>query len=402
MTASPIPPTRVEEMSDLELLRWVRRTLHRWPELGHEEHRTSAFLEGVLGGLGLRFARPAPTSLAVVIGPTSRPATAFRADLDAIATTEETGLPFASARPGIMHACGHDGHTAALVLLARRLARRPPASPALLIFQQAEEVHPSGAGKVLEGLSSDLWPSGEVYGVHLWPELPEGTVGVKNGALMPGISGINITFRATTGRSHGTHVDAGASDALNAVTQLCQAVRLSVPAGRRPTDQQPAVVHVGIAHAGEAPNQPANTGSVRATMRWLDRFARDRCEADLRRIADDVAAESAVDITVAVEHDVRPLVQNAEAAVGRVAWACEQTGVEVAAEYPNEPLGVSDDFGCYLDQAPGVLFLVGCRSNVDQADLHEPRFDFREEALLPLVEVLELLAHLPSGKAASA
>ncbi|MGH3568735.1 MAG: M20 metallopeptidase family protein [Pseudonocardia sp.] len=379
-------------MSDLELLRWIRRTMHRWPELGHEEHRTSAFLEGVLGGFGLRFSRPAPTSLAVSLGPSGRPTVAFRADLDAIARTEETGLSFASERPGVMHACGHDGHTAALVVLARRLARRQPIDPVLLIFQQAEEVHPSGARRVIEGLGPGAWPAEQIYGLHLWPELPEVTIGLRTGAFMPGISGVTATFRALQGRSHGTQVDAGAGDALNAVNRFCHMVELVVPAGRCPTSEQPVVVHVGMAQAGEAPNQPAASGSVRATMRWLDHDARVRYEKDLRQIAEDVTAETGVAVDVCIENDVRPLVHNAALAVNNVASACERVGLNVAANYPRVPLGVSDDFGCYLEHVPGALFLVGCGTGNDQADLHDTKFDFREEALLPVVDVLELLA----------
>ncbi|MGL5823720.1 MAG: M20 metallopeptidase family protein [Nocardioides sp.] len=384
-------------MSDLELLRWIRQTLHRWPELGHEEHRTSGFLEGVLGGFGLRSFRPAPTSLAVTLGPSGRPRVAFRADLDAISCAEETGLPFASERSGFMHACGHDGHTAALVVLARRLIRRQPIAPVLLIFQQAEEVHPSGARQVIEGLGPDLWPVDQIYGLHLWPELPEATIGVRIGVTMPGISGVTVTFQAVRGRSHGTQVDAGAGDALHAVNRFCREVSRGIPAGRCPNFEQSVVVHVGMAEAGEAPNQPAISGSVRATMRWLDHGARLRCERQLRHIAEDVSAETCVRIDVDIEHDIRPQVHNAATAATSVVSACETVGLTVAADYPPGPLGVSDDFGCYLERVPGALFQVGCGLGQNQADLHSPKFDFREEVLLPVVDVLELLARQDTG-----
>jgi amidohydrolase len=383
--------TRHSDRSDIELLRWVRRTVHRQPELGHEEHRTSAFLEGLLGGLGLTIHRPAPCSLAVVVGPPGRPVVAMRADLDAIARTEQTELPFASERSGVMHACGHDGHLAALVVLARRLLRRPPAAPTLLIFQQAEEVHPSGARQVIDGLRPALWPVEEVYGLHLWPELPEGTVGVKSGPLMGGISGVTVSIRAAQGRAHGTQVDVGAGDALRALSQFHSAVDRSLPQGRRPTDENPVVIHFGMAQAGEAPNQPALNGTIKATMRWLDRTARDSCIKDLERIAADVSAQTAVEIDVSVEHDIRPLVSNSAIAAERIMRACEIAGIRVAADYPPSPLGVSDDFGCYLDDTSGALFLVGCGGDGDQDDLHGTRFNFREEALLPAIDLLELL-----------
>ena len=399
MTTGSLTPSTQPDISDLELLRRIRRVLHRWPELGHEEHRTSAFLENVLGQLGLTITRPAPTSLAVTVGPAGRPVIAVRADLDAISQTEETGLPFASERPGIMHACGHDGHTAALVVLARRLMHRPPAVTALLIFQQAEEVHPCGARRVIAGLGTGLWPADKVYGFHLWPELPERTIGLKTGPLMPGISGVDVTFHAVRGRSHGTRVGLGATDALQAVFRFCLAANKVIPPGRRPTKERPVVLHFGIAQTGQAPNQPAVNGLVRATMRWLDHDSRDRCVKGLQRIADDIAAETAVDIMITIDHDVRPVVTNSRTANSMIAQACEQAALDVVAEYPQEPLGVSDDFGCYLDQAPGALFFVGCGTGDHPHELHDSKFDFREEALLPAVNVLELLVRQAPSRA---
>jgi amidohydrolase len=294
-----------------------------------------------------------------------------------------------------MHACGHDGHAAVLVALARRLVQRPPRQPVLLLFQQGEEVHPSGAPMVIDGLDSATWPAREVYGMHMWPELPEGTIGLKAGPLMGGVSGVEIELRARTGRTHGTFVDHGATDALKALTRLCTACE-QLPSGRRPTAEQPVVVHVGMARVGEAPNQPAAAGTVRATMRWLDHSSREACEKEVIRIASEIGASTDVDITARFDHTIRPLIVNADVAVQRLGQACKATGLQIAEGYPPAPLGVSDDFGCYLEEVPGAMFLVGCGSGGSTPDLHHPLFDFREEVLLPIVDMLEYLANQTS------
>ncbi len=365
----------------LSLVTELRCSLHQIPEVGHEEWRTADLIEKSLKEIGLRPFRPADTSIAVTVGPPGRtPRIGFRADVDALQILEANDVPYRSQTPGLMHACGHDGHAAALVGLAIALQGMDLEEPALLVFQQAEESYPSGASIVLDALPSNLIPS-EFVSFHLWPQLPENVVGIRSGPLLAAVAGVEITITGRPGKRHGTNCDEGAADALAAGLELYRRLRSQFPSGRRFPAGTASALSIGMVQAGEAPNVVAMRCSLSGTLRALSWEDEIKAVATIRAIASDVSAESATIIEVRVVSGIRPPVSNDPELTRRIEDACQRLGI-AHRFYPDEPVGVSDDFGWYVDGRPGALVFVGCGASDSHPDLHDPCFDFREHVLL--------------------
>lgn len=377
--------------AEFALARRIRRAIHRHPELGHHEHRTAAYIERVLTLLGLRPFRPAPTSVAVVIGrPDQHPAVGFRADLDALRITETTGAPYTSRVPGIMHACGHDGHAAALLLLARRLvAATDRPSAALLVFQQGEEAHPSGAPQVLRGLPEHVLPP-QFYAIHLWPELTAGMIGVRNGPLLAAVAGVELQITGREGRAHGTQTETGGIDAIAVGIRLYIALAPN-GTGRNLDDAQRSTLSIGRISGGERPNRTPSRCLLHGTVRALSWTDQDAAVERIRHVAAAVALESNAQIDVIVESGIRPPVVNSTEAAQRVIDACRATATPWC-RYPDAPVGVSDDFGWYTNDRQGALVMLGCGEGPGHPDLHTPTFDFDESVLQVAVDVFEALA----------
>jgi amidohydrolase len=387
MTSMPTPDAK-----DLDVLRLVRRHLHRHPEVGHQEHRSAAAIERFLAGFGLTTFRPAPTSVATVVPSAgSAPAVGFRAELDALPVIDATGTDYASTSPGVSHACGHDGHSALLVALARRLAVRPPADAVLLVFQQAEETTPSGARQVISGITEHLGRQpDEFFGFHLWPDLPQGTLGVADGPVFASVAGLTITVIGHAGRVHGTGCDDGSADALDAGTRFHRRI-LHTWRGRHPRPGAPSTVTIGRLDAGDRPNRIATLCRLEGTVRALTAAEESAAHALLAQLGAEVAGETGTQVDVNLTTGIRPPVINTPAAADRVRAAAHSTDV-TCRRHPDRPVGVSDDFGWYTAQRPGALVLIGCGRHGQTTDLHDPRFDFDEEALLPALATAERLA----------
>jgi hippurate hydrolase len=383
-----MPPT--QDASELAFARRVRRAIHRRPELGHHERRTAAFLERLLRRLGLKPFRPAQTSVAVVIGPvTAPPAIGFRADIDALPICEQTGATYASRNSGVMHACGHDGHAAALLTFARRLTLEPArATSVLLVFQEAEEGYPSGAPAVLEGLPARLLPP-EFFAFHLWPELPARVVGVRTGTMMASVAGLTIDVTGRPGRAHGTKADAGGADAVAAAASLY--TRLAPDTGRVLDERSPTALSIGLIEGGEGPNRVAAHCRMEGTLRALSWAQQEKAVSAIRSAALTVEAETGAQIEVIVKSGIRPPVRNCADSVGRLQAACHRLAVDCR-DYPDRPVGASEDFGWFLETTQGALFLLGCGRDEPHPDLHTARFDFDEEILLTSVDLFHALA----------
>jgi amidohydrolase len=377
-----------ELRSELDFARRVRRAMHRHPELGHAERRTASYVERLLRRMGLSPFRPAPTSVAVVVGPAGMaPSIGFRADIDAIALQETVSVPYASRNPGVMHACGHDAHTAALLTLARRLTFHPVPVSVLLIFQAAEETYPSGAPLVIEGLPAELVPR-EIFACHVWPELPAGVVGARAGTMMASVAGVTIDIRGREGRASGTAAESGGIDAISAAVRLY--ARLQPGTGRQLGDESPTALSLGVINGGDGPNRVATTCQLQGTLRALSWADQDAAVAAIRAAAGAAADETGARIEVSVISGIRPPVRNSAAAVARLRAACHGLGVPCLA-YPEQPAGVSEDFGWYLDVADGALFLMGCATTDTHPDLHTSEFDLDESVVLATVDIFQAL-----------
>ena len=367
-----------------------RRHLHRHPELSHREHATSAYIEEQLRALGLETGRPTPTSVvATLTGGRPGRTVAVRADIDALPIHEETGLPFASQTPGVMHACGHDGHAAVVLGVAAVLHALRDELPGSVrfIFQHAEEQMPKGAPEliaagVLDGVDV-------IIGQHLWASLPVGTIGVSHGALMAASDAFSVTF---TGRGGHGGMPHDTIEAIPAAVDFAQAVHRL--AAREFAPEDPVILSVTQLHAGEVYNVIPGQATVGGTARSLAPATRERLERRLRELATAIAAQHRVSAELSYVHGPPPLI-NAPAVVDAIA-AQAGPGERVVVIPPT--MG-GDDYADYLLRVPGAYVFVGATEpGTDPVrPHHHPRFDISERAL-PIATGLLVRSALALGQ----
>lgn len=366
----PLPPDVLEARPELIAL---RRELHQHPELAHEERWTASRLASFLEGSGLDLRRDVGgTGLLATVG--SGPRTVLlRVDLDALPVQEESEAPYASRVPGIMHACGHDGHAAMGAVAARLLARRRLPGRVRVLFQPAEEAEGGAEACVRDGVLDGV---DVVLGVHLWNELPVGTLGVKAGPLMAATDRLQIVVHGRGG--HGAQPQR-AADPVVAAAHLVTALQSIV--SREVPPLQAAVVTIGSVHGGEAFNVIPDQVTLLGTIRTFDAELRRSMPERVTRLAGGVAGA----LRCRAEVEVRPgnpAVVNDPAAAGLARRAALRVVGEAGVVSPEPSLG-GEDMAVYFQQRPGCFVFVGsanaARGLVEPH--HSPRFDFDEEAL---------------------
>jgi amidohydrolase len=308
---------------------------------------------------------------------------AIRADMDGLPVTEETGLSYASRHPGVMHACGHDGHMAiALGVAARAAKTREFPGTLRMLFQPAEERPPGGARALIEaGLINGV---DAVFGLHLWASLPVGTVGLSPGPVMAYADEFAV---AVSGRGgHGSEPEQTV-DALLVAAQIV--VNLQTIVSRRVSALDPVVVSCGTMTAGHAFNIIAERARIEGTVRTLSPAVQARVRDELIHIADTTARAShaSAEVTYRVGY---PAVVNPEQPTRR--WQQALADLVTVIE-PRPSLG-GEDFAYYLQERPGAFLFLGCRP--DRAYPHHSAHFQLDEAALPLgVEVLWRAVALP-------
>ena len=359
---------------------WIleqRRALHRCPEHGNREFRTSAYLCQVLTELGLAPKRLLDTAvLADLAGEKPGPVIALRADMDALPVQEATGLPYASENPGMMHACGHDLHMAALLGTARLLASHRAELPGTVrfLFQPDEELDGGAARMIdagcLEGVS-------QVYGAHVRPDLPAGMVGTCSGPFYAASNPFTITLRGKP--AHGAEPQNGA-DAIVAGAQIVTALQTLV--SRRMAPTAPAVITVGTFQAGTQCNIVAGEAVLEGILRTFGQENRRFLTEALTDLVRGIAASMGVEAQVEITWGYPGIVNHREQAelVRRAAQTL--LGPERVTE--DQPRMVSEDFGYYLLERPGCFFHMGVGG---PAPLHSDRF-CPEEGPLPDLSAL--------------
>jgi amidohydrolase len=352
-----------------EIVAW-RRHLHANPELSFEEHETARFVEERLRELdGLELSRPTGTSVVARLRNGDGPTLALRADLDALPIHEESGLEFASTRPGVMHACGHDGHTAVLLGVARTLVERRDelAGEVRFVFQHAEELPPGGARElvaagVLEGVDA-------VVGCHLFALLETGTVGVPTGPFMAAPDTFGVTVRGRGGHAAMPHE---AVDPIPVAALIVTGLQQIVSRETSPIER--AVVTVTRINGGTADNVIPETVELRGTVRTFARDVQDAVRAALERIATGIAAAHGCTAEVAYEEGYLALENHPDVA------ELVRRNVDPARLREVEPVMGGEDFSAYLQVAPGCFFVVGA-GGPDGFPHHHPRFTIDEDAL---------------------
>lgn len=393
---------------ELPALTALRHDLHRRPELMFEERRTAARVSAELTNLGIAHKTGlapgpgvAPGDGTGVLGhleataPGRRPAVALRADMDALPIEEATGKPYASATPGVMHACGHDGHTAILIGAARVLSKletRP--NPVTFVFQPAEEGGGGGGllcdqGALLGSSGGGLGtPVGRIYGLHGWPEIPLGSIATKPGPLLAATDDFVVRIRGTQGHAAYPHL---ATDQIVCAASVIQTLQTISSRAASPLDA--VVCTVGSIHGGSANNViPAEVelvGTVRSLTPETRRMARSRFMAIVEQTSSAHGCRAEIAYTQGY-----PVTSNDPAEAERVlSLAREVVGADHV-QVVSEPSMGGEDFSYYGAHVPACFYLLGLRppGAGPTPQLHQPEFDFNDEALGLGVEMMVRLA----------
>jgi len=363
-----------------EIVAW-RRALHAEPELGFAERRTTALVARHLTDAGLE-PRTLPGGIGLIcdVGRGSR-SVALRADMDALPLAEATGLPFASTAPGVMHACGHDAHTAMVLGTGLALATAPSLPGRVrLIFQPAEEVQPGGAiDMVADGAMDDV---DRVFAVHCDPRLEVGRVGTRVGPITSACDVLEIRLSSPGGHTARPHLTADLVEALGLlITQLPLLLT-------RHVDPRSGTVLVwGAVQAGEAPNAIPQEGVLRGTLRTGDHATWEALEGIVRTLVAQILAPTGAGYTMSHTRGVPPVVNEAVSTAMLADAAVMVLGPDAACSTDQSSGG--EDFAWYLEHVAGAMARIGVwPGHGPMRDLHQPTFDLDERALPFGVRVL--------------
>lgn len=378
----------------------IRHDLHRHPELSYEERRTCDVVCAELERRGIAHRRGLARGTGVVAHiPSSdrgdRPAVALRADMDALPIEERTGKAYASRTPGVMHACGHDGHVTILLGAARVLAaleQRP--NPVTLVFQPAEEGGAGGEAMCDDGalLGEDGGGVGtrvgRIFGLHGWPNMPLGTIGTRPGPLLASTDDFEVIVHGVEGHAAFPHL---ASDPVLASAHVVTALQSIAARSVSPTDA--VVVTVASIHAGGANNViPASvrlTGTVRTLREATRALARRRFHEIVERTCEAQGCRGEVNW-----HEGYPVTRNDEALAGHVLDVGRAALGEERVELVPDAFMGGEDFSYYGRHVPACFFLLGLRpaGAAEVAQLHQATFDFNDDAIGVGVEMMCRLA----------
>jgi len=354
----------------------LRRDLHRHPELAFKEKRTSALVADCLTSWGYEVVTGVGGTGVVGTlrrGPGNK-ALGIRADMDALPIHEATGLPYASGAAGVMHACGHDGHTAILLAAARHIARFGAFRGTLnLIFQPAEEIGAGARAMIADGLF-ERFPCDAVYGLHNWPGVPAGQFGFVVGPAMASVDQALIHVAGRGGHGAAPHE---AVDPIVASASLILALQTVVSRNVDPLEM--AVVTVGSIHGGTASNIIPEGVDLKVTIRSFNPRIREQMRIGIPQLARAQAgsfgARAEVDYRLGFPAAVNPREQTLFARdVAAAAFGAD------AIDPAFRPRTASEDFAYMLEAKPGSYLFVG---NGNSAQLHNANYDFNDEILAP-------------------
>ncbi len=355
-----------------------RRDLHQHPELALQETRTSARVQELLRGFGVDEVHTGMATtgvVGVIRGRQPGGSIGLRADMDALPIHEETGHAYASLHPGVMHACGHDGHTTMLLGAAKYLAEtRNFAGTVHVIFQPAEENLAGGRIMVQEGLF-DRFPMRQVYGMHNWPATPEGVFMWRDGPIMAAVANIEIDI---TGKgSHGAQPHMGI-DPIVVSAAIVQALQSIVARNVEP--MQGGVVTIGSIQGGHIYNVIPETVRMMGTARWFKPEVGDILENGVRRLATSIAEGFGAVAVVRFERTY-PATVNDPTAMALARHAAETVQGEPRVRHMAQPTMGGEDFSFMLNACQGAYIMLGAGRGPDEAMVHHPKYDFNDDIL---------------------
>lgn len=362
----------------------IRRHLHQYPELSFQEVKTPKYIAAYHEKLGHRVRTKVGGNgvVAYLEGANPGPTIALRADFDALPIQEETDLPFQSEHPGVMHACGHDGHTATLLGLAKVLngIKEGLAGTVVFIHQHAEEMIPGGAKPMIANGCLD--GVDVIFGTHLQAQIPVGEVCYRAGPLQAAADFFDIHIQGKGGHGASPHQT---KDSILIGSQLVTNLQQIVSRKVDPLDL--AVVSVGSFEAKNANNVIADTALLKGTVRTFDKNVQDLIETEMETIVASTCALSGAEGVLNYQRGYPALVNHAEETAFVAELAKEVPGVEKVAE--SSKIMGGEDFSYYLQHVKGTFFFTGAEvSGKPSYPHHHPKFDMDERGLLIAAKVL--------------
>ncbi|MCO5214538.1 MAG: amidohydrolase [Thermomicrobiales bacterium] len=359
-----------------------RRYLHENPELGFDEHVTSKFVVERLEALGAEDIQSgiAGTGVTALIHGTrgEGKCVLLRADMDALPILEETPVEFASQNPGVMHACGHDGHTAMLLGVARILTERRDQFPGSvkLCFQPSEEANAGGAKPMIEAGVLENPHVDACFGQHVMSDRPTGEVWVGGGPIQASADMFTITVQGKGGHGAIPHT---AIDSIMVASDIVSGLHKIVSRNIDPLD--PVVISVCSFHSGTAFNVIPDTAELKGTVRTFSPENRDLAEKRLKEVAEGVAAAQGATVTIDYDRGYPPTINDDAMSALAAASIAKIVGEDNVK--PMVPIMPAEDMSYFLEERPGCYFMTGC-GNEEKGIVwphHHPRFDLDEDVL---------------------
>ena len=373
-------------LADVAAITALRRDIHAHPELGFQEERTADVIAKALTEWGIPVHRGlGKTGVVGIVKSGSSPrAVGLRADIDALPMTEHNSFAHASQHAGKMHACGHDGHTAMLLVAAKHFSRhRDFDGTVYLIFQPAEEGGGGAREMIKDGLF-DKFPMEAIFGAHNWPGMPVGSFGVNPGAMMASSN----EFRAVIhGKGSHAALPYMGIDPVPVACQMVMAWQTIITRNRRPID--PGVISATMIHTGEAINVVPDSAEIRGTVRTFSVEVLELIERRMREVAEHTAAAFGATCEFEFKRNYPPTVNHA----AETEFVRRVLGTVVGPENVQafEPTMGAEDFSFFLQAKPGCYFVIGNGDGAHRQGghglgpcmLHNPSYDFNDE-LIPL------------------
>ncbi|PYZ98834.1 peptidase M20 [Alteribacter lacisalsi] len=367
----------------------IRRYLHQYPELSFQEVHTPHYIANYHEKLGLEVRKNVGKRgvVARLEGSHPGPTVALRADFDALPIQDAKDVPYKSTVPGVMHACGHDGHTATLLVLAKAMSEQKDELHGTIVFihQHAEEQAPGGAiAMINDGCLDDV---DVVFGTHLWAVAPTGKIQYNEGPLMAAADRFELDIQGKGGHGAEPH---DTKDAIVIGSQLVQSLQQIVSRRTAPLDS--AVVSIGSFEAKNAFNVIADKAKLIGTVRTFDPAVQKLIKDEIQRIADGTALSTGSSISLTYEKGYPAVVNHADEARLVASTLAEIDAVEEVEH--RRPIMGGEDFSYYLQHRKGAFFFTGAQHPDVKEPFphHHPNFDFDERAMLIAGKSLAALA----------
>lgn len=366
----------------------IRRYLHMHPELSYQEFETAKYICNFYDELGIPYEKNVGENgiVARIEGQLPGRTVALRADFDALPIQEETGVDYQSLVPNVSHACGHDGHTATLLTVAKTLFenRESLAGTYVMIHQHAEEITPGGAKTMVAAGCLDGVDA--VFGTHLWSQYESGTVQTCPGPMMAGADRFTLKIIGAGGHGAMPHTTI---DAITLGAQIISTLQQIV--SRRISPTSPAVLTIGSFHAGNAFNVVAGTAELTGTVRTFSTDLRENIILEMERIIKGLCEAAGATYEFDYTRGHPPVINNA---------AMAQFVLDTAATVPTvanveviEASMVGEDFSYYLLEKPGAFFFTGAKPLTGTAyPHHHPKFNFDEKAMVVAAKTMATIA----------